>query len=443
MILAVFDHLWQSSLFAVIVGLLALTMRTNRASTRFSLWFAASLKFLVPLSLFVGIGKLLGWQTSISSQWSLVISGIVRPSSMISSSQTAFSSTATYSYGPYVLLAVWLVGFTAVVTRWYVEWKRIKAIVRGAIPIDLGCPIDTRLSSSVLEPGVVGIREPILLLPADIETHLAPAQLRSVVDHELCHVRRRDNLSSALHMFIEALFWFYPLLWWIGTRLIEERERACDEAVLRSGNAPGDYAEGILKVCKTYLSSRLACTSGVSGGELAKRIEYILSNRMVTTLSLAKRVLVAAACSAALLGPVAVGVFDGRPARAQSGSPSAQGTSRVKYVDSGIRISADAVRESGNGVRYTGNVVLEVLPGSKGPMKIDAHKATDLRGDTVAKGNLKIDNTVRARLGGSMLLEGGVQIEVDGRTFITERAIASPSTFKMESMEALPRSAKP
>ena len=34
---------------------------------------------------------------------------------------------------------------------------------------------------------------------------------------------------------VEALFWFYPLVWWIRTRLVHERERACDEAVLRMG----------------------------------------------------------------------------------------------------------------------------------------------------------------------------------------------------------------
>ena len=50
--------------------------------------------------------------------------------------------------------------------------------------------------------------------------------------HEVMHVRRRDNLRAALHMFVEAAFWFHPIAWWLGRRLVEERERACDEAVL-------------------------------------------------------------------------------------------------------------------------------------------------------------------------------------------------------------------
>lgn len=41
-------------------------------------------------------------------------------------------------------------------------------------------------------------------------------------------------------------------MWWIGARLIEQRERACDEAVLQLGNEAEVYVEGILNVCKFY-----------------------------------------------------------------------------------------------------------------------------------------------------------------------------------------------
>ena len=51
-------------------------------------------------------------------------------------------------------------------------------------------------------------------------------------------------------MAVEAMFWFHPAVWWIESRLIDERERACDEAVLQSGSQPSDYAEGILEVCR-------------------------------------------------------------------------------------------------------------------------------------------------------------------------------------------------
>jgi len=44
------DHIWQSTLFAGGMGLLTLALSRNSAGARFWLWFAASLKFLVPFA---------------------------------------------------------------------------------------------------------------------------------------------------------------------------------------------------------------------------------------------------------------------------------------------------------------------------------------------------------------------------------------------------------
>src|SRR6202035_4678615 len=54
------NHLWQSTLFAAFAGLLTLALRRNRAQTRYSLWLAASVKFLVPFSILVDTGSHFG-----------------------------------------------------------------------------------------------------------------------------------------------------------------------------------------------------------------------------------------------------------------------------------------------------------------------------------------------------------------------------------------------
>src|SRR5207249_900085 len=128
-----------------------------------------------------------------------------------------------------------------------------------------------------------------LLVPAGIEDHLTPPQLEAVLAHEMCHVRRRDNLTATIHMLVEAVFWFHPLVWWIGARLVDERERACDEHVLRVFEEPQTYAAGILEVCKLYVESPLACVSGVTGSHLRKRIEDIMINRVGRTLNFARK----------------------------------------------------------------------------------------------------------------------------------------------------------
>jgi hypothetical protein len=55
------NHLWQSTLFVVIVALLALLLRKNQARLRYWLWMAASARFLIPFSLLISLGSHLPW----------------------------------------------------------------------------------------------------------------------------------------------------------------------------------------------------------------------------------------------------------------------------------------------------------------------------------------------------------------------------------------------
>jgi uncharacterized protein (TIGR03435 family) len=196
---------------------------------------------------------------------------------------------------------------------------RIRSAVRAAAPLPFKAPVPVLSSPTLLEPGVFGIFRPMLLLPAGITAHLSAGQLESIFTHELCHVRRRDNLAAAIHMFVEALFWFHPLVWWIGARMVEERERACDEEVLRLGNQPQVYAESILKACQFYLESPLACVSGVTGSDLKKRIVRIMTQHVAVGLNLRKKLLLAAAAIAVVALPVSVGLMNASEDRAQSG----------------------------------------------------------------------------------------------------------------------------
>ncbi len=169
-----------------------------------------------------------------------------------------------------------------------------------------------------MEPGVFGIFRPVMLLPEGIMDRLTPAQLEAIVAHELCHVRRRDNLTGAIHMIVETIFWFHPLVWWIRARLIDERERACDEEVLRLGNEAEVYAESIIEACKLYLESPLVCVSGVTGSDLKKRIEAIIANRHAVRVNFSKKLLLGVAAIGAVMGPVAVGILNAPAGLAQS-----------------------------------------------------------------------------------------------------------------------------
>jgi TonB family protein len=147
----------------------------------------------------------------------------------------------------------------------------------------------------------------VLLLPQGIAEHLSPTQLDAVIEHELSHWRRRDNLTAAVHMLVEAVFWFHPLVWWIGARLVEERERACDEAVVRAGHDGRTYAEGILNVCERYVASALKCAAGISGADLKRRVVEIARNRVMSELPAKKKALLGAFALATLIVPIIFG----------------------------------------------------------------------------------------------------------------------------------------
>lgn len=134
----------------------------------------------------------------------------------------------------------------------------------------------------------------------------------------MTHLRRRDNLTFALHMIVETLFWFHPAVWWVGTHLIEERERACDEAVVEAGGKTEAYAEGILSVCRFCMESPLACVSGVTGADLKERIVRIMTDRIGRKLTLSRKVLLAAVGSMTMAIPVVIGLVHARSSHAQS-----------------------------------------------------------------------------------------------------------------------------
>jgi bla regulator protein BlaR1 len=323
------NHLWQSTLLATIAGMLTLTLRKNHARTRHWVWLAASAKFLVPFALLVGAGSWLGPRETPTTP-SIGVAFAMEEMSQPFGTAAAPAAPRRGAHSPIsdgasllaVALGVWMCGMVAVTFRWARRWRSIRATLRAAAPVDLGIGIPVLMSRASIEPGVFGIWRPVLLLPQGITARLSWPQLQAVIAHEICHVRRRDNLAAAIHMAVEAIFWFHPLVWWIGSRLVEERERACDEEVLRLGNEPTVYAEGILNVCKLYLESPLVCVSGVTGADLKARIVRIMTRPMVRGLDRGRKLLLALAAVAAVGVPIAVGIADAPRIRAQAQASS-------------------------------------------------------------------------------------------------------------------------
>ena len=301
MIGAVANHLWQSTILGFVIALFVLAFRQNRAQVRYWLWFTASAKFLVPFTLLISLGTHLHYASTTPP---LAMVRLVRASSTaLTLSEPFIQSTPMQSPKPSTamsrrdaILGIWLAGLIVVILSRVRAWLQIRKVLRASSALEIAgvhLPPHTRLrvAPGLWEPGVVGYFRPTVLLPQGIMERLTSDQLQSVLAHEFCHIRQRDNLKSAFHMVVEAVFWFHPLVWYIGARLVDEREQACDEDVLRAGNHPGDYAEAILTVCKSYRESPLHSVAGVTGADLKNRIQKIIAGCSARDLSTANKLL--------------------------------------------------------------------------------------------------------------------------------------------------------
>jgi uncharacterized protein (TIGR03435 family) len=371
------NHLWQSTLFAITAGLLTLALRKNRARARYWLWLAASVKFLVPFSLLVIVGSRLPWsrgsagaKAGLSFVMEEVGQPFMQPMTSIASLATPKTIFASLIHLLPALLAVWLCGSLVVIFVWLLRRQRISAAIREATPLREGREVEVLrrlehiegirkqteilLSRASLEPGIFGIVQPILIWPERISERLEDAHLEAILAHELWHVRRHDNLAAAIHMVVEAIFWFHPLVWWLGARLLEERECACDEEVLESGRERQVYAESILKICEFCVGSPLTCVSGVTGADLKRRIARIMSKRVTRRLDLSRKLLLSAAGLLAVAVPIVFGLLHATQARA--GSP-AQNAATIASTFSDVSIKSNT---------STGNAMHKMLGGSDG-----------------------------------------------------------------------------
>jgi uncharacterized protein (TIGR03435 family) len=329
------NHLWQSTLFALCAAGLAFMLRGIPARIRNWIWFAASLKFLVPVSVLLSLGSSLASMHGTKGDlqpvpyYSLdVVSQpfTFTPVALSNSEKTTFLPSGHHVPLLPIVAALWAAGSLILLCCWIIHWRRIALDLRNARPATQGLELSILqrvqalenmqrtiaivISDTSLEPGIFGIWRPTLVWPRGISKQLTEAQIEGIIAHEIAHVQRRDNLAASLQMLVQVIFWFHPIVWWLQRRLLEERERACDEAVMRLGCAAEVYAESILSVCKFSVGAPGTIVSGISGSDLAQRVHRIVSDSPVPSLTRPHKLLLLGLIALAVLSPILFGFVD-------------------------------------------------------------------------------------------------------------------------------------
>jgi hypothetical protein len=185
---ALLNHLWQSTLFAGAAGLMTLALARHGAHVRYGLWFAASLKFLIPFSTLAALGGHIRWAGAAGAVVPNLLDRMVEPFAAEPAVLPGLMKVAPAGGLPLsawsgfaghlqlLWIGVWATGALAVGICWLLRWLRIRAIVRQAAPLPLDAPSPARESQQQVEPGVVGFFRPILQLPAGIARYLNPDQ---------------------------------------------------------------------------------------------------------------------------------------------------------------------------------------------------------------------------------------------------------------------------
>ena len=341
------NHLWQSTLFALLALCAAASLRRAPAAARYLVWLVALFKFALPSALLFLVAAQAGVDlSSFSLRQNHSESSTINVSPLLSPVSSPAAAPARAAEPPAgesgtlgaltagarteaggrlygVLTGVWLAGCGLLGLSWLRKSRGLSAALRKGRELTrgreaealrsvrawFGMRRDVKLvvTPAVSEPGVWGVWRPVVLLPEGVAEHLDDGELEAVFMHELSHVERWDNLTGVFQRALCCLFWFHPVVWLIGRRLLAEREQACDDVVVRRGVASEVYAKGIAKVCRYCLGWEVAGLAKATGSDLRQRIERIISNRAGQSMSAAQAATLAALTVGALTLSLASG----------------------------------------------------------------------------------------------------------------------------------------
>ncbi|WP_394992323.1 M56 family metallopeptidase [Emticicia sp.] len=183
--------------------------------------------------------------------------------------------------GTSLLLLRLVVGFTYVQKLKVQQVKPISADIQALMDnllekIQISATIKLLESARATVPMTIGWLKPIILLPVGIATGLTVKQLEAILAHELAHIKRYDYLVNIFQNFVEILFFFHPVTWFISAKVRDERENCCDDFAVEICGDRMVLAKALTQVASYQQQPRLAMAFGAKRQTFMDRIKRII-----------------------------------------------------------------------------------------------------------------------------------------------------------------------
>jgi len=330
-----------------------LLLRRVRAALRYCLWMLVFVKLVLPptLSLPTGVGywcgEVLGPEQifpqiglslnhtedappviaeglSTANLSAYLSSGAPMPVETADPAASAVSSFEPITWQAAVFV-FWLVGVLVLSALFIQRVLFVRSLIAQSKPaggqlldmlrqscrqIGIHRDVKLRLSSNTSSPAVCGLFRPTILLASALSEYLTPDKLRTVLIHELAHIKRGDLWVNSVQAFLQVIYFYNPFVWLANIIVRRIREQAVDEMVLVAlGAEAKSYSNTLIDIAemafwKANLSLRLI---GVveSKKALQRRIKHMLTRPIPKTAKLGFAGLLATIITGAVLLPMA------------------------------------------------------------------------------------------------------------------------------------------
>ncbi len=135
--------------------------------------------------------------------------------------------------------------------------------------------IPVRFSNQIEIPFTYGLVHSLILLPHDAASW-SRQQMDATIAHETAHALRGDGWALLVSQLVVALYWWHPLVWIAARAAATDRERACDDRVLRDGMRASEYGQCHADRISAWKSSSIATVMFGHSAGLGARISALL-----------------------------------------------------------------------------------------------------------------------------------------------------------------------